>query len=144
MGVCSPTTALRAALAARAGEKAMVRLSNVVLALVFLSALSIPVAAAASGTYRVSATLAHAGEAFAAPVAVVRADGEARVEVSGENGYSVAFTVRDLAADRIQVDVALDYGHGSIAPTVVVQPDTPATVSVGDLSLEITVSRTGG
>ena len=122
----------------------MGRLHKAVLALVFLSALSVPVAAAASGSYRVSATLAHAGEAFAAPVAVVRADEEARVEVSGENGYSFAFTVTDLAADRIQVAAALDSGHGSMDPTVVVRPDTPATVSVGDLSLEITVSRTGG
>lgn len=109
-----------------------------------LSALAFSAVASASDSYKVSATLSHAGETFASPTAIVRANEEARIEVSGDNGYELTFTVTDLAPDQIQVAANVTSEHGLMDPTVVVRPDTPATVSVGDLRLEITVSRSGG
>ena len=115
-----------------------------VFALATLSALAFSNFASASDSYTVSATLSHAGESFASPTAIVRANEEARVAVSGDNGYELTFTVTDLAPDQLQVVATVTSEHGSMDPTVIVRPDTPATVSVGHLSLEITVSRSGG
>jgi hypothetical protein len=107
-------------------------------------ALAFPAVALASDSYKVSSTLSHSGEAFASPTAIVRADQEASIVVSGDNGYEFTFTVTDLAPDQIKVAAKVTSDHGSMDPTVVVRPDTPATVSVGELQLEITVSRSGG
>lgn len=112
--------------------------------LAMLSALAFSAVASASDSYKVSATLSHAGESFASPTAIVRAGEEATIVVSGDSGYELTFTVTDLAPDQIQVAANVTSEHGSMDPTVVVRPDTPATVSVGDLRLEITVSRSGG
>ena len=96
------------------------------------------------GSYAVSARLTHAGQAFAAPSAVVLANKPASIEVTGPDGYKLTLTVTDLAPDKIQIAAHLDSSHGSIAPTVVVRPDKPASVSIGDLGLELTVSRRDG
>ena len=96
------------------------------------------------GLYEVSAKLSHAGKSFATPSATVRAGQPANIEVSGPDGYKLTFTVTDLAPDKIQVAASLDSSHGSMAPTVVVRPGQPASVSVGNLGLELTVSRSGG
>ena len=103
-----------------------------------------PSLAAAADSYRVSATVSHSGKWVAAPSAVVLADKPASIEVPGDDGYTLAFTVTDLEADKIQIAVNLESAHGSMAPTMVIHPDKPATVSVGDLSLEVTVGRSGG
>ena len=96
------------------------------------------------GSYAVSAKLTHAGQSFAAPTAVVLANKPASIEVSGPDGYKLTLTVTDLAPDQIQIAAQVDSLRGSMAPTVVVRPDTPARVSVGDLGLELTVSRSDG
>jgi hypothetical protein len=111
---------------------------------VALSALSVSALAAASGLYKVSATLSHAGKPFAAPSAVVVAGQPASIEVSGADGYKITLTVTDVAADKIQVVAQVNSAHGSMHPTVVVHPNQPATVSVGDLELGLSVSRSGG
>lgn len=119
-------------------------LSKAIFTLASLSALAFPATAAASDSYEVAATLSHSGEVFASPVAVVRADEEARIAVPGDNGYELVFTVADLAPDQIRVAAHLTSEHGAMDPTLAVRPDIPATVSVGELRLEITVSRSGG
>ncbi|WP_162615842.1 hypothetical protein [Solilutibacter oculi] len=96
------------------------------------------------GSYEVSAKLTHGGQAFAAPSAVVLANKPASIEVTGPDGYKLTLTVTDLAPDKIQVAAHLDSAYGSMAPTVVVRPDKSASVSVGDLGLELTVSRGDG
>lgn len=96
------------------------------------------------GTYEVSAKLTHAGQPFAEPSAVVRANTPASIEVAGPNGYKLTLTVTDMAPDKIQVAADLDSPHGSMAPTVIVRPGQPASVSVGNLGLELTVSRDDG
>ena len=65
------------------------------------------------------------------------------MEMSGPSGYKLSFTVTELEPDKIQVAANVESQHGSLAPTVVVRPGKPATVSVGDLSLTLTVHRTG-
>ena len=92
-------------------------------------------------SYQVSAKLTRAGQTFAAPSAVVLANKPASLEVTGPDGYKLTLTVTDLAPDKIQVAAHLDSAYGSMAPTVVVRPDKSASVSIGDLGLELTVSR---
>jgi len=100
--------------------------------------------AAAPGSYKVSATLSHSGTPFAAPSAVVLPGQPASIEVSGADGYKIMLTVTDIAADRIQVVAQVNSAYGSMDPTLVVHPNQPASVSVGDLKLELSVSRSGG
>jgi len=100
--------------------------------------------AAAAASYEVSATLSHSGRSFASPSATVLADKPATIQVSGKDGYKLTLIVTDIAADEIKVVASVDSSHGSMAPTVVVRPDQPATVSVGDLGLKLTVRRSGG
>lgn len=100
--------------------------------------------AATPAPYEVSVTLSHAGKSFASPSAVVQAGKPASIEVTGTDGYKLTFTVSDLTPDTIKVVASLASSYGSMAPTVVVRPDQPARVAVGDLGLEITVRRGGG
>ena len=97
----------------------------------------------AADQYKVSASLAFKDKPFATPSALVKSDTPASVEMAGPSGYKLSFTVTDLAPDQIKVATSLSSAHGALAPTVVVRPGQPATVSVGDLSLTLTVDRAG-
>lgn len=97
-----------------------------------------------SNTYGVSAKLLHAGQIFAEPNAVVSAGKPANIETTGTDGYKLTLTVTDVAPDKIRVVANLESAHGAMTPTVLLRPDTPASVSVGDLELELKVSRRGG
>lgn len=98
---------------------------------------------AAADLYKVSASLAYQGKLFGAPSAVVKNGIPASVETTGPAGYKVSFTVTDLAPDRIRVATSVESHHGALAPTLIVRPGQPATVSVNDLSLTLTVDRAG-
>ena len=97
----------------------------------------------AAGLYKVTASLAYKDKPFGTPSAVVNNDTPASIELSGPSGYKLSFTVTDLAPDKIKVATSVESQHGALAPTVVVRPGQPATVSVGDLSLTLTVDRSG-
>ena len=97
----------------------------------------------AADLYKVSASLAYKDKPFGTPSAIVKSDTPASVEMTGPSGYKLSFTVTDLAPDQIKVATSLDSTHGALAPTVVVRPGQPATVSVGDLSLTLKVDRAG-
>ena len=88
--------------------------------------------------------LSHQGEVFSAPSVVVRDAEPALMEVTGARGYKLALTVRELAADRIEVVAAVDSAHGSISPTVVVKPGVPASMKIGEMGLTVTVAPKGG
>ena len=98
---------------------------------------------AAADLYKVSADLMHKGKSLGTPSAVVKSDTPASIEVSGPSGFKLSFTVTDLGSDQIKVATAVDSQHGAMAPTVVVHPGAPATVTVGDLSLTLKVDRAG-
>jgi hypothetical protein len=100
--------------------------------------------AAQDGAFDVSATLTHAGETFASPAVSLRADQPASVEVFGDGAFKLTLTVTDVAPNKIRVQANLDSEYGSMEPIVVVRPGEPASVSVGDLAMEVTVSRSGG
>ena len=117
------------------------RITIAAITLVVLSCASF--IAGASGAYAVSARLSHQGRVFAEPSAVVR-DGEpASVQVTGPVGYTISLTVTELAADKLEVAVVVDSVHGVIAPTVVVRPGVPASVSVGEVGLSLVVNPRG-
>ena len=113
-------------------------------AAVLLASALAPFAAQASGPYAVAVELSHQGEVFAAPSVVVRDAEPASMEVTGATGYKLALTVRELAADRIEVVAAVDSAHGSISPTVVVKPGVPASMKIGEMGLTVTVAPKGG
>jgi len=115
-----------------------------ILAVLALSASATSGPASPPNSYAVSAKLTHAGQSFAEPSAIVLAGKPASIEVSGPDGYKLTLTVSDIAAREIQVVANLDSSHGSMAPTVIVRPGQPASVSIGDLGLELTVSRSDG
>jgi len=96
--------------------------------------------AAAANAYRVEATLMHGGEPFAAPSAVVAAGTPATVAVEGEEGYRLSLDVEELAEGKLKVSAVLASAHGDISPVLVVVPGEPATVTVGDLALSLTVA----
>lgn len=98
---------------------------------------------ASPDTYTVSATLLHNGEPFGEPSAVVKADTPASIEVSGADGYKFSFTVTDLAPEKLQVSAKLESARGDIEPVVTVRPAEPATVTVGELGVRLTVVRGG-
>lgn len=117
--------------------------SNIITILVLCLSASLSFASPPD-SYEVSAKLTHVGQAFATPSIVVLANKPASIEVAGPDGYKLMLTVTNLAPDKIQVAAHLDSTYGSMAPTVVVRPDTSVSVSVGDLGLELTVSRSDG
>ena len=106
-------------------------------------ALSASFSCFAAATYKITANLLHNGESFGEPAIVVRADTLALMEVHGPDGYKLEFTVTQLVKDEIKVVAKLDSSYGTLAPVVVLKPGQPATVTVGDLSLTLTVDRTG-
>lgn len=91
--------------------------------------------------YTVSARLTHAGQSFAEPSIVVFADKPASVESTGPDAYRITLTVSGSSADQIQVAADIDSTHGSMAPTIILRHGEPSSVSVGDLGLELTVTR---
>jgi hypothetical protein len=95
--------------------------------------------AAAANAYRVEATLAHGGERFAAPTAVVEAGTPATVAVDGAEGYKLSFRVEELAEGKLKVSAVLASAHGDMSPVFVLVPGRPATVTVGDLAMSLTV-----
>ena len=98
---------------------------------------------AASDLYKVSVDLTHKGKSLGAPSAVVKSDTPASIEVSGPSAFKLSFTVTDLGPDQIKVATSVESQHGAMAPTLVVHPGAPATVSVGDMSLTLKVDRAG-
>ena len=113
-------------------------------AITLVALFAAPFFAWSSGPYAVAAELSHQGKVFAAPSAIVRDGQPASMEVAGPHGYKLALTVKELAADRIEVVAAVDSAHGHIAPTVVVRPGVPARINVGGIGLKLTVNRSGG
>ena len=97
----------------------------------------------AAEQYKVSTSLTHNDKAFAAPTVVVKNNTPATIETSGPSGYKLSLTITDVAPDKIRVATTVESQHGNFAPTVVVQPGKPATVSVGDMGITITVDRAG-
>ncbi|RYG85939.1 MAG: hypothetical protein EON59_11135 [Alphaproteobacteria bacterium] len=95
-------------------------------------------------SFAVSTNLTYAGRSFARPSIVVLADKPATIEVPGAGGYKLTLTVSELDTHEIKVVAKLDSSHGSMAPTVVVRPGRPASASVGDLGLALTVSGNDG
>ncbi len=98
----------------------------------------------AAQLYRVSANLSHNGKLFGSPSLVVKEGADATVAVSGPNGYKLALSVTDAGKGQLKIVTHLDTAYGSIAPQMVVLAGQPATVSVGNTAIGVTVVRSGG
>ncbi|MGY0613483.1 hypothetical protein [Luteimonas sp. A501] len=109
-----------------------------------LAALVLPIGASFAAqptTYEVSATLSHSGVPFASPALRVEPGVPASVEVVGPDGYTLSLTITEGDEGSVKVSTKLDSSHGSMDPTIIVRPGEPATVSVGDLGLDLTIHR---
>lgn len=109
-----------------------------------LASLLLPIATADAvdpATYDVSATLRHSGSVFAEPRLRLRPGVPARIEVAGPDGYSLGLQILETNPDALDVEARLDSMHGSMSPTLVVRPGQPASISIGELQLDITVQE---
>lgn len=110
-------------------------------ALIALSA-SLAVAswsAFAAPIYKLSAAISHQGKVFATPVMLVEDGKPSEISVHGEDGFTLALTVTAIDKDRLGVSADLQSSHGSMTPEMVVIAGQPATVSVGDVAIRVTV-----
>lgn len=103
---------------------------------------------AGTSSYKVSATLLHNGQPFASPTVVVKPGTPAEVKVSGKNGYTFSFTVKELSANKVKVSSKLNsVQYGRASPVVIVQLGQPATLRVGKagntMGVRLTVTRDG-
>jgi hypothetical protein len=120
----------------RIGKTALAVLT---LALAFASSASF-----AAQLYTISTSLSHNGKLFGSPSAIVKDGTDATVAVSGPNGYKLALNVTDAGKGKLKIVTHLDSSYGSIAPTVVVFSGRPAMVSVGNIAIGITATRSSG
>ena len=110
------------------------------LALITAIALAIPAQAGAPAEYHVRAELLHKGDVYAAPSLVLRDGDPAVASVTGEAGYRFEIEVTATQAGDLAIATRIESARGEIAPTMTIQPNAPATVTIGDLGLTLTVS----
>ena len=99
---------------------------------------------ASASTYDVSATLSHAGKAFASPSTTVPADSPAIIGVTGKGGLKLELLVTQLTPDTIQVLANIESSLGPMDLILIVNPGQSANVSEGDLGLELVVRLNDG
>jgi hypothetical protein len=114
---------------------------NTFAVIAFLLSMFAPLVAIAGDSFKVSATLSHNGVVFASPVLVVKDRALASVVVAGENGYKLALTVSDIGDGKLNIKTDLDSSHGSISPTLVIQPGELSSIRIGDLSISLKAVR---
>lgn len=110
------------------------------LAIALLTATS---AHAGGERYRIDATLLHAGEPFAKPVVIVRGGEPATIEATGRDAFRFAVTATSVDAEAVRIDADLESAHGSMQPTMIVRAGEPASMTVGDLRIEMRIARLG-
>jgi len=109
----------------------------------WLALSALPALAFASGSYKVSAKIFHAGQEFASPEIVVNPGETATVEVDGDEAYTLAITVEPMPDGSLKVSSNLESFYGDLAPVLILEPGTPASVAVGDLSITLTAAPSG-
>jgi len=114
------------------------------LLLALLGAASSAQAEGATKAFRVSVE-ARDGSAsiFASPTAVVWPGAAWNMQVEGLEGYELSMQVTETPEGKVKACGTFESKRGSMAPCLVLNLDEKATVTVGDLSLAITVSRDG-
>jgi hypothetical protein len=101
------------------------------------------VAHAGGERYRIDATLLHEGQPFAAPAMTVNGGEPATIEVAGAEAFKLAFTATGVDAETVRFEADLESAHGTMQPTMIVRTGEPASVTVGDLCVEVKVARVG-
>ncbi|WP_411360911.1 hypothetical protein [Pseudidiomarina sp. YC-516-91] len=105
-----------------------------------MTALITVAAAAAENSYTVHATLLSNGKVVGEPVLQVRDAEPASIEVSGVEGYSLALTVTaENTPGRYRLVSEVSTAGSNMSPTLVVEANQPAEVSIGQLTMRVTV-----
>lgn len=101
---------------------------------------------AATGTFKVTADLSHAGKVFGTPVMVVKNGVLASVRMAGPHGqdYRLVLTVIDLGHGKLKLKTHLQTRWGKISPLMIVRLGKPASASVGAIKSVYTVVRVPG
>lgn len=93
--------------------------------------------------YQIAATLLHGGKPFAAPAMTVNGGEPATIEVAGAEAFKFAVTAAGIDAETVQIEADLQSVYGSMQPTMIVRAGEPASVTVGELRVELKVARLG-
>jgi hypothetical protein len=101
---------------------------------------------AASGAdhlYKLAFSISQDGKPLASPVVVVHEGVPGSVEMSGPNGVKLDFTVTDAGDDKLRISTHVVSARGSSSPEMVVRQGHPASVSDGNIELQVTADRYG-
>lgn len=118
-------------------------LSARLMASLAIMSLAATAAHAGGGRYRIDATLLHDGKPFAAPAMTVNGGEPATIEVAGAEAFKLAVTATGVDAETARLEADLQSVHGSMQPTIVVRMGEPASMTVGDLRIEVNVGSVG-
>lgn len=80
---------------------------------------------------------------FASPTATVSPGAAWTMRVEGLEGYGLSMQITEAPEGKVKACGTFESKRGNMAPCLVLNLDEKATVTVGDLSLAITVSRVG-
>lgn len=80
---------------------------------------------------------------FASPTGTVWPGSAWSMRVEGVEGYELSLQITEAPAGKVRACGTFESKRGNMAPSLVLSLDEKATVTVGDLSLAITVSRDG-
>ena len=93
--------------------------------------------------YKLAFSISQDGKPLASPVVVVREGVLGTVEMSGPNGIKLDFTVTDVGDSKLKIVTHVVLPRGSSSPTIVVREGRAATISDGNVELQVTATRHG-
>ena len=93
--------------------------------------------------YRLAFSISQDGKPLASPEVVVREGVTGSVDMSGPNGIKLDFTVTDLGDNKLKISTHVVSARGSSSPTIIVRPGQPASISDGNVELQVTANPHG-
>ena len=120
-------------------NKLITILASAVLALLFTA-----VTAGEPQAWKVSARITDGGESVGRPVVIMDREQPARMEVSGEAGYTLVLDIVSADARSAHLATQLTRGGETVEPAVEAEYGETASVRVGELELALTVEPFGG
>ena len=97
----------------------------------------------AADRFEISARLVHAGTEFGEPRMLVSDGQQASVETLGEGAYSLVVTPSTLPDGQVKVVSSVRSQYGAMTPTVTTELGQRSTISIGELELQLVVTRAG-
>ena len=115
------------------------RTLKMVRVLLFLTALLVAVGSHASDTFLIESELTHGGELLGSPAIAVDASIPATISVT--DSYELIFVATPQKSGAILVATDITIAGRNDSPSILVHLDELASISIGDMTLDLTVSR---